>query len=163
MVKTGMMYISQRLLSNQASISPRLDNIRRIATRLSREHIEDDTRNLESYTAYINRLSELLVFQDGNKLVRGLFANEPPIRLDEMDNDLFISAAYSGHLSIIQELHESKAHATLTEDVYMAAALDGQVAIIDHSLSTIDSHTLEEIRCILMLCVAAKSGNLKTV
>ena len=183
MGETGTVYVSQRLLSKQATISPMLDHTRRIASRLARQDSDNNTVNSGSYTAYINKLSELLM-QEHNFYVKALFADKPtsstastvsiasktplgyvftaPAPYTE-HGLLIAAAAYTGHLSIVQELseHDVRTMTRTAMQTYTAAARGGKTDIIDYLLCISDPR--QEEYCKSMLQTASEKGALNTV
>jgi hypothetical protein len=167
MGETAMVYFSQRLLSRQVMTWPRLHSICIVASRLAREDDEDDTTNSERYTAYINTLSKLLSRQS-TYFMRTFFIAAHPVYTAELDIDIMTAAAYTGHLSIVQELSKSEASTEIRwgtfGQVYAAAALGGNPAIIDHMLQMADLHKRDVASvCTSMLSAASKAGALGTV
>jgi hypothetical protein len=166
---TGRVYFSQRLLSKDATLSPRLDNMRRIASRLAHENGADGVTYLESYAAYINKLSSLLISQ-GSSSFGSLFGlYDHPWRTGVPDYDFLSAAAYTGHLSLVRELCQDDTNTVVDDGTlgnpYKCAALGGHVAVIDHLLQTAELHgrNTQRLCASSMLYTAAKAGALDTV
>lgn len=145
--KTGIIgaaYLSQRLLSKQHSLSPRLDNFRQIAARFAREDIEADNavEYSERYEEYIEKLS-FLITKASSMTLSDLFSPAPPRQVYFATYDLSAAAAYLGRLPTVVEITEAghnKYHSDSTiADISTTCAIGGNIAVIDHLLQHRDS------------------------
>ncbi|KAF2709052.1 hypothetical protein K504DRAFT_491660 [Pleomassaria siparia CBS 279.74] len=173
----GTLYLKRRLLSKQPSLSPRLDNIRRIASRFALED-DGDADNQDSYVNYISVLSSLVTRQ-GPCRMRDLFVLNVYAKEPSFDYDLLTAAAYTHRLTLVQELSEQEENTELEYGIvrvdfydrfgtmgtpYAAAALSGNLSIIDHLLHKAEQHGRgpETIRWLLFE-FASKIGAPRTV
>jgi hypothetical protein len=139
-------YLSQRLLSKQQWLSPRLDMVREIALRLAR----DDTDSRATYPTYIQALSSVLVRQRRFVILR--WFRQPPSRdfpamynEKDLNCDVLAAAIYTGKDALVRELCEEgdtlqrAANGNrLFGSVYAAAMMHGDVAIISYLLDKSD-------------------------
>ena len=166
---TGTRYFSQRLLSKDVTLSPRLDNIRWIALRLALEDGNDNIDDSESYTKYIDKLSFLLIKQ-GNLSFQSLFGpDERAPHTGILRYDYLSAVSYTGHLSLVRELCQAPENTVVQVGTlgcpYTAAALGGHIAIIDFLLDIADSHGrgATGILTSQMLYTASQAGSLHTI
>lgn len=110
MGKIGAAYLAQRLLGTQPSLSPRLDNISRIASRFAQENVDANAgvqiESAERYAEYIRTLSSL-VASESSRLLCNFFTPDPwASESFILEYDFLAAAAYTGRLSIVRELSE---------------------------------------------------------
>ena len=136
------LYLSQRLLSKQTWLSPKLDMVRKIASRLAL----DDVDSRATYPTYIEALSSLLVRQRKFRMM--LWFRKPPMYCfprkygeREFNCDLLAAAVYTGQDAIVRELSEETDMLHFAFDwegvmrnVYTAAAMRGDFTIICYLL-----------------------------
>jgi hypothetical protein len=172
--KTGgidVAYFSQRLLSTQPSLSPRLDNIRRITLRFVRSDINADATigENERYREYIQILSTLLV-KHSVCYVKDLFQFDPWAANPHNQNyDCLTAATLMGNFSIVQELSDRKEIMSndigTFRDPYTAAAMNGDIIIIGtlyRKLRLYHPHTYESV-LVRQLGAASSIGSARTV
>jgi hypothetical protein len=167
----GVAYFSQRLLSKQPSLSPRLDNIRDIASRFARDDADADTTidRTERYREHILALSSLLVNQ-GSLRVYQLFIPDPwALKLNILNYDLLTATVYLGKLSVVEDLGDQEKNMKVTigtfNNPYTVAALKGDCVIIDTLFQKANIHHLHTLIDIVLyqLRAASSAGLASTV
>lgn len=142
-------YITQRLLGKQAAIPPRLEVIRKIATRLSLD--ENGVGVREKYAECVKALSPLLGRRWGRFAMLEWCQIPLPKGYDEKtyNRDLLATAAYLGNLELVEELgaQDDCSDVTLKELLphpHTAAAMGGDWVIIETLLNQIEASGVNE-------------------
>jgi len=164
-------YLSQRLLSRQKSLSPRLDKIRQIAWQLA---LDDADRKL-GYTNNINSLSLLIARRRPVGIEQWFRIN---LRLEYQDQsqqcDLLTASICTGRLVTFHKLVEQEdlilkyGRTVLLGGPYTAAAFADNFTLIDRLLCKsekqgLDSHHIKHIITRQILPAACKYSSPKTL
>ncbi|KAF2690453.1 ankyrin [Lentithecium fluviatile CBS 122367] len=167
----GAEYITRRLLSSQSTLSPRLDNIRQIVSRLTLEGAAGGDGSVvdsaERYSAYIGALSSLLA-KRCSFYMKSLFTSQDSTADSIFEYDLLTAAAYTSKLSIVKELSDREANTRVTTGTfgnpYAAATLGGHLMVLDHLLQQAELHKNGPSGIWwTQLCSASQAGSRKVV